>query len=59
MNNCPLGKKDPDACWDCLFNGSRESNILFNHNAAPCVHPDYEKKKSYKVKLRKIRCRRR
>lgn len=28
--NCPLGKKETHDCWECLFNGHRESNIAFN-----------------------------
>ena len=42
MIKCPLGKQEAHACWECLFNGHRESNIMFNITNKPCVHPDYE-----------------
>ena len=44
LTNCPLGKKETHACWDCLFNGNRESNIVFNTTNKLCTHPDYEVK---------------
>lgn len=43
LTNCPLGKKETHACWGCLFNGHRESNILFNTQGKECTHPDYNK----------------
>ena len=42
MIKCPLGKRETHACWECLFNGHRESNIMFNITNKPCIHPDYE-----------------
>ena len=44
--NCPLGKKETHACWECLFNGHKESNIAFNVQGKKCTHPDYGKIKS-------------
>ena len=52
LTNCPLGNKETHACWECLFNGHRESNIAFNTQGKKCVHPDY--KETMKVKPRKI-----
>ena len=52
LTNCPLGRKETHACWDCLFNGHRESNIAFNILSKKCTHPDY--KETVKVKPRKI-----
>lgn len=43
LTNCPLGKKETHACWECLFNGHRESNIAFNAQGKKCTHPDYNK----------------
>ena len=43
LTNCPLGKKETHACWECLFNDHRESNILFNTQDKKCTHLDYKK----------------
>ena len=42
LTNCPLGKKETHACWECLFNGHKESNIAFNAQGKKCTHPDYK-----------------
>lgn len=52
LTDCPLGKKETHACWECLFNGHRESNIVFNVQGKKCTHPDY--KETIKVKPRKV-----
>ena len=52
LTNCPLGKKETHACWECLFNGHRESNIAFNVQGKKCTHPDY--KETMKVKPHKV-----
>ena len=52
LTNCPLGKKETHACWECLFNGHRESNIAFNPQGKKCIHTDY--KETMKIKPRKI-----
>ena len=52
LTNCPLGKKETHDCWECLFNGRRESNIAFNTQDKKCTHPDY--KETIKVKPQKI-----
>ena len=45
LTDCPLGKKEPHACWECLFNSQRESNIAFQSINKCCTHPDYGKVK--------------
>ena len=52
LTNCPLGNKETHACWECLFNGHRESNIVFNVQGKKCTHPDY--KETMRVKPRKV-----
>lgn len=52
LTNCPLGRKETHACWECLFNGHRESNIAFNPQGKKCIHPDY--KETMKVKPHKV-----
>ena len=49
--NCPLGYKDSHSCWWCLF-----SNLQTNQPTNRiCNHPDYDKPKRLKVKLRKVK----
>ena len=43
LTDCPLGKKETHACWWCLFNSQRESNIAFQSINKCCTHPDYGK----------------
>ena len=42
LTNCPLGKKEADACKECFYYGNRSSSIMFNPTNKPCTHPNYE-----------------
>lgn len=48
--NCPLGNKATHDCYWCIFNGHRESNVVYNPQGKKCTHPDYK----MKVKPHKI-----
>ena len=41
MNNCPLGKKDSHACWECIYCIKRfdDNGVL---KGCFCSHPKFE-----------------
>ena len=51
LTNCPLGKKETHACWECLY-GIELTSDNRDVSGYDCAHPDY--KETYKVKPRKV-----
>lgn len=43
LTNCPLGKKETHACWECLYGGMKDSNQILDPVDIKCIHPDYNK----------------